>query len=166
MKTLRRFVRRLTSWTRTHRDEERLRWEIEEHLAFQIEDNLRAGLLPDEARCQAMLKFGGMEAMKEDYRDQRGLPALETLVQDTRYSLRRLRNSPAFAVTVLLTLALGIGAHHVDLHLGAGGPVEIARRGKPGRIISPGDGSTLLLLACIQSGQRVFYRLVRPIQAL
>ena len=76
MKILKRFVSRLTSWTRTQRDEERLRREIEGHLAFQIEDNLRAGLSPDEARRQAMLKFGGVEAMKEDYRDRRGLPAL------------------------------------------------------------------------------------------
>src|SRR3989442_4222813 len=103
MRPLRRFLKRLSSWARTQQDEERLRAEIEEHLALQTAENLRAGLSPVEARRQAVLKFGPVEALKECYRDQRGLPFMETLVQDTRHTLRRLRMAPSFTFATLLT---------------------------------------------------------------
>src|SRR5438477_6712645 len=142
MRTLRRFFTRLRSWARTHQDEERLQAEIEEHLAMQTSENLRAGLSPTEARRQAVLKFGGVEAIKEDYRAQKGLPFLETLAQDTRQTLRRLRKAPSFTITAVLTVALGIGAttliftlvHSVLLKsLPVANPDELYRLGKESR---------------------------------
>src|SRR5207248_1044088 len=142
MRTLRRFFTRLRSWARTQQDEERLQVEIEEHLAMQTSENLRAGLSPTEARRQAVLKCGGVEAIKEDYRTQKGLPFLETLAQDTRQTLRRLRKAPSFTITTVLTLALGIGAttsiftlvHAVLLKsLPVANPQELYRLGKDAR---------------------------------
>jgi predicted permease len=150
MKGLRRFFRRLGSWTRARQDEERLRAEIEEHLAMQTTENLRAGLSPVEARRQALLKFGAVEAVSEEYRDQKGLPFVETLIQDTRHALRRLRMAPAFAITTVLTLALGIGAttsiftlvHAVLLKsLPVANPAALYRLGKESRCCYQGGYS-------------------------
>src|SRR6266699_3510669 len=142
MRALRRFLKRLTSWATTLEDEERLQAEIEEHLSLQTAENVRAGLSPVEARRQAVLKFGAVEAIKESYRDQGGLPSMETLIQDTRYALRRLRMAPAFTIATALTLALGIGAttsiftlaHAVLLKsLPVARPGELYRLGKESR---------------------------------
>jgi putative ABC transport system permease protein len=80
------------------------------HLAMDMEDNLRAGMSADEARREAVLRAGGLEAAKEAMRDRWTIPFLQTTGQDVRYALRGFRRKPGFALTVLLSLGLGLGA--------------------------------------------------------
>src|SRR6202045_5535865 len=111
MRSVRRFLNRLFSSATRRAQEERLREEIAEHIALQTAENLRAGLSPVEARPQAMLKFGGVEAMKQDYRAERGLLFIENLMGDLRNAGRTIGRMPGLAAVIIVSLAIGIGVN-------------------------------------------------------
>lgn len=108
--SLRRLVRRSAHLLRRRTLEREMDEEMRSHLAFEVEDRVRRGMTPDEARRTALAAFGGVESAKDAGRDARGLRWFDDLRRDLRYAERALSRTPAFTIAAALTVALGVGA--------------------------------------------------------
>ena len=111
MKFFRSSLMRLLGVFNTRRSDRELSAELESHLQHHIDDNIRAGMAPIEARRRAVIALGGVEQTKEAYRDRRGLPTIESFVRDLRHGARSLIKSPGFALAGVVILGLGIGVN-------------------------------------------------------
>jgi predicted permease len=111
MTHLRILLQRLRALFQRRNLEDELDEEIRAHIEMQIEDYVRQGMTAEEARYAALRRFGGVDQVKETYRDHRSLPAVETLLRDLAYGFRMLRRSPGTTAVAVLSLAFGIGVN-------------------------------------------------------
>jgi predicted permease len=111
MSRLRVAFSRLAGFFRKQSLEKSLDAELHSHLELLTQENIRRGMSIDEAQQAARREFGGIEQTKENYRDRRGIPFLETLLRDARFSLRGLLKRPSLTCLAVVTLSLGIGVN-------------------------------------------------------
>ncbi|MEO8679354.1 MAG: ABC transporter permease, partial [Vicinamibacterales bacterium] len=110
---MRAFLSRMFDFVFRRQREARLSAEIQAHLDLLTDEHLARGMSPENARLAARKSFGGVDQVKEVYRDQRGLPLVDMLGQDVRYSIRMLGKERALTITAVLALGIGLGANNV-----------------------------------------------------
>jgi predicted permease len=111
MRNLRALLFRFRDLFRKAKRERDIAEEVESDLQFEIEDNIRSGMTPEQARRAALSRFGSLDSVKEASRDRRGIPLIETIAKDVRYSLRTLGLNKGWTAVAVLSLALGIGVN-------------------------------------------------------
>jgi macrolide transport system ATP-binding/permease protein len=102
-------TRLVAVFARDRRDGD-LNVEIQAHLDLLAREHVRRGASPEAARAAALRDFGGVEQVKEAYRDRRGFPLVDAAMRDVRYALRQMRRSPVFALVSIGSIAIGIAA--------------------------------------------------------
>jgi predicted permease len=111
MDSLRRLLQRLRSVFPNAQMDHDLDAEMAAHLDLAIEENIQRGMAPKEARRRALVRFAGVEQARQQHRESRGLPWLDVLMQDLRFTFRTMRRDRGFTIIAVVILALGIGSN-------------------------------------------------------
>jgi predicted permease len=152
-------ISRLRSFFRKRGRDEEFDAELSAHLDLSIQDNIQRGLSPAEARRRALISLGGLEQAKELHRDSRGLPALDTILQDFRYGVRTLRRDAALTTFAILIVGLGVGASSTVFNLLNALVLRPLPFEDPGRLVWIANGDSANLSAqTVQVGNLLDFR--------